>query len=197
MHTLTPRRVLILEDEMNNSSVLRTPALLPARRTSSLASFALAPKVEPVHEDVRAMSLVTVELRNVAGTEAAIGWAGSHTLIVDRPEGKAGGMGLGFNGAQMLALTIGGCFCNDLRYVAQEMGLGIRNLAVSVTVQMEGHPLLTTSAAMSVACELIDGSDSSLLIEKARESCMVSNSLRKGFSVVIEAAPANTAPAEQ
>lgn len=143
------------------------------------------------------MSLVTVELRNVAGTEAAIGWAGSHTLIVDRPEGKAGGMGLGFNGAQMLALTIGGCFCNDLRYVAQEMGLGIRNLAVSVTVQMEGHPLLTTSAAMSVACELIDGSDSSLLIEKARESCMVSNSLRKGFSVVIEAAPANTAPAEQ
>jgi organic hydroperoxide reductase OsmC/OhrA len=133
------------------------------------------------------MSSVTVELRNVAGTEAAMGWAGSHTLIVDRPEGKAGGMGLGFNGAQMLALTIGGCFCNDLRYVAQEIGVGIRNLAVSVTVRLEGDPLMATSATMSVACGLIDGSDSRLLIEKAKESCMVSNSLRKGFPVSIEA----------
>ena len=126
-----------------------------------------------------------------------MGWAGSHTLIVDRPQGKAGGMGLGFNGAQMLALTIGGCFCNDLRYVAEEMGVGIRNLAVSVTVQMEGQPLLTTSATMSVACELMDGSDSHLLIEKAKESCMVSNSLRKGIPVAIEAAPTNTAPAQR
>lgn len=134
------------------------------------------------------MSAVTVELRNVAGTEAAMGWAGSHTLIVDRPEGKAGGMGLGFNGAQMLALTIGGCFCNDLRYVAQELGVGIRNLGVSVTVQMEGQPLLTTSATMSVTCELIDGSDPNHLIEKAKESCMVSNSLRRGIPVAIQAA---------
>lgn len=141
------------------------------------------------------MSLVTVELRNIAGTEAAMGWAGSHTLIVDRPEGKAGGMGLGFNGAQMLALTIGGCFCNDLRYVAQEMGVGIRNLAVSVTVRLEGQPLLASSAAMSVACELMDDSDSCLLIEKTKESCMVSNSLRKGIPVVIAAAPASTVSA--
>jgi hypothetical protein len=33
-----------------------------------------------------------------------MGWAGGHTIIVDRPEGKAGGMGLGFNGGQLLAL---------------------------------------------------------------------------------------------
>lgn len=136
------------------------------------------------------MSSVTVELRNVPGTEAAMGWAGSHTLIIDRPEGKAGGMGLGFNGAQMLALTIGGCFCNDLRYVAQELCVGIGNLAVSVTVQMEGHPLLATSATMSVACELFDGSDPNILIRTAEKSCMVSNSLRRGIPVLIEVAPA-------
>src|SRR5262249_31058219 len=63
-----------------------------------------------------AMSSVTVELRNVAGTVAPLGWAGAHTIVVDRPEGRAGGRGLGFNGAQLLALSIGGCFCNDLRY---------------------------------------------------------------------------------
>jgi organic hydroperoxide reductase OsmC/OhrA len=97
-------------------------------------------------------------------------------------------MGLGFNGAQMLALALGGCFCNDLRYVAQELGVSIRNLSVSVTVCLEGQPLLTTSATMAVACDLIDGSDPRLLIEKAKESCMVSNSLRKGVPVVIETA---------
>lgn len=134
------------------------------------------------------MGSVTVELRNVAGTEAAMGWAGSHTVIIDRPEGKAGGMGLGFNGAQMLALALGGCFCNDLRYVAQELDVSIRNLAVSVTVCLEGQPPVTTSATMSVACELIDGSDPRPLIDKAKESCMVSNSLRRGISVLIEAA---------
>lgn len=134
------------------------------------------------------MASVTVELRNVEGTQAAMGWAGGHTLIVDRPEGKAGGMGLGFNGAQMLALALGGCFCNDLRYVAQEMGVAIRSLAVSVTVELAGEPLLTTEAAMAVVCELEDGSDPAALIERARASCMVSNSLRKGIPVTIAAA---------
>lgn len=134
------------------------------------------------------MGTVTVELRNVVGTEAALGWAGNHTVIIDRPEGKAGGMGLGFNGAQMLALALGGCFCNDLRYVAQDLGVSIRSLTVSVTVRLEGEPLLTTNATMSVACELSDGIDPRLLIEKAKETCMVSNSLRKGIPVVIATA---------
>ena len=30
------------------------------------------------------MSSVTVELRNIAGTEAAVGWAGAYTIVVDR-----------------------------------------------------------------------------------------------------------------
>ena len=44
------------------------------------------------------MPSATVELRNIAGTEAAVGWAGAHTVVVDRPDGKAGD-GLGFAGA--------------------------------------------------------------------------------------------------
>jgi organic hydroperoxide reductase OsmC/OhrA len=84
------------------------------------------------------MTSVTVELRNVAGTEAALGWAGAHSLIVDRPEGRAGGRGLGFNGAQLLALTIGGCFCNDLRYVAHAMGAKLGAINVSVSVELAG-----------------------------------------------------------
>lgn len=60
------------------------------------------------------MPSVTVEI-SVEGTDATLGCAGNHTL--DRARGQAGGLGLGFNGAELLALTIG-CFANDLRYVA-------------------------------------------------------------------------------
>lgn len=128
----------------------------------------------------------TVELRNVMGTEAAMGWAGSHTIIVDRPEGKAGGLGLGFNGAQLLALAIGGCFCNELRSTAHRDGVKVGNVSVSVTVDMDGDPLLTRRATMSVSCETSDGSNPKDIIEKAVSSCMVSNSVTKGFPVAIE-----------
>lgn len=134
------------------------------------------------------MVTATVELRNVAGTEAAMGWAGGHTVIVDRPEGRAGGMGLGFNGAQLLGLALGGCFCNDLRYVAAEMGVALGRIAVSVTVELEGDPLLATAAAMTVRCETADGKAADAVVERARQSCMVSNSLRRGLPVSVESA---------
>lgn len=87
------------------------------------------------------MADVSVELRNIAATQAALGWAGTHTLVVDRPEGKAGGRGLGFNGGQLLALALGGCFCNDLRYAAAELGAHLEEISVSVKVTLDGEPL--------------------------------------------------------
>ncbi|MCC2610753.1 OsmC family protein [Neorhizobium petrolearium] len=124
-----------------------------------------------------------IELRNVAGTEAAMGWAGSHTLVVDRPEGKAGGLGLGFNGAQLLALAIGGCFCNDLRYVAHDMGIEIDAIAVRVTLELDGSPLITTRADLDVTCTSRDRIDTSALIDRARRVCTVANSVMRGFPV--------------
>lgn len=132
------------------------------------------------------MVSMTVQLRNVEGTEAAMGWAGGHTIVVDRPDGTAGGKGLGFNGAQLLALALGGCFCNDLRYVAHEKGVDLGKIAVDVTVELDGEPLITTSAAMEVTCKTRDGSDPQEVIAQAKASCMVSNSLRRGFPVTIE-----------
>ncbi len=132
------------------------------------------------------MVSMTVELRNVAGTEAAMGWAGAHTIVVDRPDGTAGGQGLGFNGAQLLALAIGGCFCNDLRYVAHDLGADLDTISVSVTINLEGDPLIATSARMEVSCTTPDGSDPTAIVEKARAITMVSNSLARGFPVAIE-----------
>ena len=45
------------------------------------------------------MAEFNVTLRTILGTQAAVGLAGNHTLVIDRPEGRAGGMGLGFSHA--------------------------------------------------------------------------------------------------
>jgi len=129
----------------------------------------------------------SVELRNVPGTEAALGWAGAHTLVVDRPDGKAGGLGLGFNGGQLLALAIGGCYCNDLRYVAYDLGVEIGEIAVTVSLELEGAPLVATNAVLSVKCKTSDGSDPRILIDRAWSVCTVANSLNCGVPTTLNA----------
>ncbi|WP_145167234.1 OsmC family protein [Rhizobium sp. SJZ105] len=128
-----------------------------------------------------------VELRNVAGTEAAIGWAGGHTVVVDRSEGKAGGMGLGFNGGQLLALAIGGCYCNDLRYVAHDLGIKIGEIAVTVKLELHGAPLVATNAVLSVRCTTLDGSDPKTMIDQAWSICTIANSLNRGVPTTLNA----------
>ena len=130
------------------------------------------------------MPTSTVQLRNIPDTEAVLGWAGGHTMVVDRPEGKAGGMGLGFNGGQLLALAIGGCFCNDLRYVAHDMGIVLETIEVDVELQLDGSPLIATGAKMSVKATSTDpNADIGVLIERARRDSTVSNSIMRGFPI--------------
>jgi organic hydroperoxide reductase OsmC/OhrA len=127
-----------------------------------------------------------VDLRNVPGTEAALGWASGHTVVVDRPADTAGGMGLGFNGGQLLALALGGCYCNDLRYAAHELGREIGSIEVTVKLELAGTPLIVIDARLSVSCEMADGSDATDLIERAWANCTVANSLNKGIRTTIE-----------
>jgi organic hydroperoxide reductase OsmC/OhrA len=130
----------------------------------------------------------TVELRNIAGTEAAVGWAGGHTIVDDRPEGKAGGLGLGFNGGQLLALAIGGCYCNDLRYIAHDLGVEIGEIAVTVQLELDGAPLVATNAVLSARCTTLDGSDPKILIDRAWSICTVANSLTRGVPTSLKGA---------
>ncbi len=132
------------------------------------------------------MTTMVVKLRGIPETEASVGWAGAHTVMVDRPEGKAGGQGLGFNGGQLLGLAVGGCLCNDLRYVAHEMGIRLASLAVDVTVTFEGSPLLATGAAVEVTLEAVEpGADLGTLVERAKAVSTVSNSISRGMPVTI------------
>ena len=135
------------------------------------------------------MTTMTVQLRGLPDTEAAVGWAGAHTVVVDRPEGKAGGKGRGFNGGQLLGLAIGGCFCNDLHYVAHEMGLRLTSVEVDVTVSFEGSHLLATEAVLRARVSAADkGADIDALIRRAQEISTVSNSLKRGIPVHFDSA---------
>lgn len=134
------------------------------------------------------MSTMSVSLRNVPGTKAAMGWAGGHTLVIDRAEGRAGGMGLGFNGGQMIALSIGGCFCNDLRFIAEAMGVDLETIEVDVSIELDGKPLLVTSATLSVKITAAAGVDLAEVIRRTEADSTVTNSVRAGFPVTVVAA---------
>lgn len=130
------------------------------------------------------MTTMTVQLRSIPDTEAALGWAEGHTIVVDRPDGKAGGMGLGFNGGQLLGLAIGGCFCNDLQYVAHDMGILLASVQVAVSVAFEGTPMLVKEATMQVAATPVDkNADIDAVIARAKEISSVGNLLSRGIPV--------------
>jgi organic hydroperoxide reductase OsmC/OhrA len=132
------------------------------------------------------MAEITIHLRNVHGTEAALGWAGSQTVIVDRPEGKAGGNGLGFNGGELLGLAIGGYLCNDLRYVAHDLGVSLNKIEVDVTVQFEGNPTKAVAATVAIRVDAAaDKPEVRALIQRAVEISTVANSVRSGFPVTV------------
>jgi organic hydroperoxide reductase OsmC/OhrA len=132
------------------------------------------------------MTTMTVKLRGIPETESCIGWAGAHSVVVDRPAGKAGGQGLGFNGGQLLGLAIGGCLCNDLYYAAHDLGIRLTSVAVDVTVTFDGDPLLATAAAVQVAVEAEDESaDVEGLVQRAAAASTVSNSISRGVPVTI------------
>ncbi len=130
------------------------------------------------------MAAFTVSFRTIPDTQAALGRAGTHTVIVDRPDGRAGGMGLGFNGGQLLAIAIGGCMCNDLRYVAEKQGIVIRDLAVDVSVEITGEPLIAENADVQIRVTAEDpDADIDGLIAEARRTTAVGNSVQRGFPV--------------
>lgn len=131
------------------------------------------------------MAVFTVHLNNVEGTEALLGSARMHTLVVDRPNGSAGGKGLGFNGAELMAFAVGGCFSNDLYYSAHELGVTLGKVAVEVAIDIDGEQMLATSVRMQVVCEDSEGKPATAVIEKAKSVTIATNSFRRGIPVDI------------
>jgi uncharacterized OsmC-like protein len=132
--------------------------------------------------------VLEVEVRNVAGEPAAIGNAGPHTLVVDRPA-DAGGRGVGFNGGQLLHLAVAGCVSNDLFREARAAGIELSRVRVTVRGDFAGDPAVSTGIEYDVEVEG-DASRERLegLVRHVDAIAEIPNTLRGGVAVRLAAA---------
>jgi putative redox protein len=129
------------------------------------------------------MAQTSVEIRNVAGRSLAVGSSGPRTLTIDRAK-EAGGLGLGFNGGELLLLAIGGCFSNDIYREATKRGLKVQNVEINVTADWAGDPETAQNVRLSVAVEGEASSQEILdLIHYTDSIAEIPNSLRLGTEV--------------
>ena len=127
--------------------------------------------------------MFAVEVRNVAGEPAAIGSAGPHTVVVDRPA-DGGGRGVGFNGGQLLYLAIAGCVSNDLFREARADGIALERVRVVVDGDFQGDPPVSTEVTYDVEVAG-DASTEELqrLVDKVDGIAEIPNSLREATAV--------------
>ena len=126
---------------------------------------------------------ITAHSRKVRDASTAVGWSGSRTVTIDRsPEN--GGMGLGYNGGELLFLAVVACFHNDLHRTAAKQGVRLHRVDVDVEGELGGEPMLVKEASLSAKIEA-DASDEQLarLVEATLADCTILNSLRQGIRV--------------
>jgi putative redox protein len=124
-----------------------------------------------------------VELRNVDGSTTALGTAGPHSVVVDRPTTSGGG-GLGFNGGQLLHLAVAGCISNDLFREAALRGIELTRVLVKVDGDYDGAPAVSTGITYSVEVEgNVADDDLRSLVDHVDAIAEIPNSLRNGTTV--------------
>ena len=136
------------------------------------------------------MAQTSVRVRTVQDACVAVGWTGHRTLTVDRSE-QAGGMGLGFNGGELLLLAIGGCYCNDTFREAAKLGMVIKSVQVDVQADWGGDPVRAQNVTYSTRIEAEASiPDILALIEQTDQVAEIPNSLRLGTPVMLTEAQA-------
>jgi putative redox protein len=136
------------------------------------------------------MAQTSVRVRTVQDACVAVGWTGHRTLTIDRPE-QTGGMGLGFNGGELLLLAIGGCYCNDIFREAARRGMVIKSVQVDVQADWGGEPVRAQNVTYSTRIEAqASEADILALIEQTDRVAEIPNSLRLGTPVMLTEAQA-------
>jgi len=129
---------------------------------------------------------VSVSFAPVAGTGATLGTTGLHSVVVDRPEGTAGGTGLGFNGGELLALAIGGCFWNDLHRVAEGAGKAITVDGLETRVTLAGTPLRVVRGHVRVRLSGAHESDLQAIFDETCAITTIATSIAPAVPVAID-----------
>ncbi len=129
------------------------------------------------------MPMTTVHIRSLADSSLAVGSSGPRTVTIDRPK-DVGGLGLGFNGGELLLLAIGGCYSNDVYREAAKRGMQVRNVQVDVTADWGGEPVRAQNVSFSVKVEAdADEHEVLDLIRHTDRVAEIPNSLRFGTEV--------------
>ncbi|MDQ6846379.1 MAG: OsmC family protein [Candidatus Dormibacteraeota bacterium] len=124
-----------------------------------------------------------VETRTLDGQATAVGGAGPHSVIVDRPI-EAGGGGRGFNGGQLLHLAVAGCVSNDLFREAERSGIRLSRVVVTVDGDFDGDPPVSTGITYEVDVEgEASTEDLDALVRHVDAVAEIPNSLRRGTPV--------------
>lgn len=128
---------------------------------------------------------VRVELHTVGAGPTALGSAGPFTLVADRPK-EAGGGGLGFNGGQLLYLSIAACISNDLYREAETRGITLTRVAVTVDGDFPGRGSPSGPIAMDIE---VDGdalaADLEALLDEVDRIAEIPNSIRNATPITI------------
>ncbi len=131
------------------------------------------------------MPQTAIEIRSLSDSSLAIGSAGSRTITIDRAK-EAGGLGLGFNGSELLLLAIGGCYSNDVYREADRRGIKVHSVEVRVMAQWGGDPVRAQNVQFSTVVEA-DATEQEIqeLIRRTDQVAEIPNSLRLGTAVTL------------
>lgn len=131
------------------------------------------------------MAQTKVSVRTLHNAPTAVGWSGHRTLTIDRPE-DAGGLGLGYNGGELLLLALGACYTNDIYREAMKRGIEVRSLSVEVQADWGGDPVRAQNVTYSAVVEA-DAPETAIrdLIEHTDRVAEIHNSLRRGTDVTL------------
>lgn len=124
---------------------------------------------------------IRVSFANLPYSAAGAGRIGTRMVVADRPEGKAGGQGLGFSGGELFASALGGCFWNDLHYAADRLGQKLERAEVEAEITLAGHPLRVVRARVSA--RLKAGPQARAIFDAAAADSTIANSVMAAIPV--------------
>jgi organic hydroperoxide reductase OsmC/OhrA len=124
-----------------------------------------------------------VGIRTIHQSTAAVGWSNGRTVTIDRTA-AAGGMGIGFNGGELLLLAVGACYCNDLFREAQRLNIDVKSADIEVECDWGGEPVRANNLALTVKIQgAAPKQQLEELVRHVDRVAEIPNSLRLGTNV--------------
>lgn len=131
------------------------------------------------------MTKLRTHLRTLDGASAALAWSGARAVPVDRSS-DAGGLGVGFNGGELLFLAIAACYCNDLYREAAREGVPVQGVSLEVEGEFGGDPVVAMDVRLHVdVTSTAPEEDVRRLVEHTDRVAEIPNSLRLGTQVAL------------